>query len=187
MNSTEIPLTEAALEIQRFFEKNHWQFALIGGLAILRWGETRATDDVDGTLLTMFTGEEHYIDTLLARFRSRITDAKEFAAANRVLLLTATNGVAIDISLAGLPFEQRMIARSSLFEFEKDYVLRTCSAEDLIVLKAFAARDKDWADVDSIIRRQKEKLDIGYIRENLEPLCELKEAPEIMMKINRML
>ena len=59
--------------------------------------------------------------------------------------------------------------------------------EDLIVLKAFAARDKDWADVDSIIRRQKGKLDVGYIRENLTWLCELKESPEIMIKINRML
>jgi len=187
MSSPKRGLLQAALEIQRFFEKNRWQFALIGGLATMRWGELRTTIDVDGTLLTMFVNEDYYIDTLLARFKSRIAGAKAFASTYRVLLLKASNGVGIDISLGGMPFEQQMIERSSLFEFEKDYVLRTCSAEDLIVLKAFAARDKDWADVSSILQRQKGKLDIEYICENLQQLCEWKDAPEIMTKIHQMI
>jgi len=187
MSSIERGLLQAALEIQRFFEAPQWQFALIGGLATMRWGELRTTIDVDGTLLTMFANEDHYIDTLLARFKSRVAGAKEFAQTYRVLLLSASNGVSIDISLGGMPFEQQMIEHSSLFEFEKDYVLRTCSAEDLIVLKAFAARDKDWADVGSILQRQKGKLDIEYIRENLQQLCEWKDSPEIMTKICQMI
>ena len=187
MSSMEQSLLQAALEIQQFFEKHKWQFALVGGLALMRWGATRTTVDVDGTLLTMFSNEERYIDTMLAHFPSRIADAREFALANRVLLLTASNGVAVDIMFGDFPFEQQMIERSSLFAFEKDCVLRTCSAEDLIVLKAFAARDKDWADVHSILLRQKGKLDIDYIRENLMPLYELKDAPEIMVKMDQMI
>ena len=64
MSSAEKYLFEAALEIQNFFNENHWDFTLIGGLAVLRWGKPRTTFDVDGTLLTMFVNEEHYIDTL---------------------------------------------------------------------------------------------------------------------------
>ena len=135
----------------------------------------------------MFVDEDKYIDMLLARFKSRVTNAKEFAQTYRVLLLTASNGMAVDISLGGMPFEQQMIERSSMFEFEEGYDLRTCSAEDLIVLKAFAARDKDWADVSSILQRQKGKLDIEYIYANLQQLCEWKDAPEIMTKINQMI
>lgn len=187
MSSSEKHLFQAAIEIQSFFMENNWDFTLIGGLAVLRWGQPRTTIDVDGTLLTMFADEEKYIDALLARFSSRMPRAREFAVNNRVLLLSASNGIGIDISLAGLPFERQMIERSSLFEYEKDCVLRTCSAEDLIVLKAFAARDKDWSDVDSILKRQKGKLDIKYIRDNLQPLCELKDSPEIMTKFDRML
>jgi len=56
------PLLEAALEIQDLFEENNWQFTFIGGLALLRWGRRRMTEDVDGTLLTMFTNEEKYVD-----------------------------------------------------------------------------------------------------------------------------
>ena len=55
------------------------------------------------------------------------------------------------------------------------------------MFKAFAARDKDWADVRTILERQKGKLDIEYIFENLHPLCELKEAPEIEERLKTML
>jgi predicted nucleotidyltransferase len=58
--------------------------------------------------------------------------------------------------------------------------LRTCSAEDLIVLKAFAGRGQDWADIERVIVRQSGKLDWNYIYEQLRPLAQLKDAPEIV-------
>ena len=180
-------LLQSALEIQDFLEQKNWQFAFIGGLALFRWGQHRTTKDVDGTLLTMFTNEEQYVDAILARFASRISGAKEFALRNRVLLLTASNGVGIDFSFGGFPFEQQAVQRSSLYEYVKGCKLRTCSAEDLIVFKAFAARDQDWVDIRGILERQKGKLDIDYILENLRPLCELKEAPEIEERLKTML
>jgi hypothetical protein len=30
---------QAAAEIQGYFETRQWQFAIIGGLAVLRWGQ----------------------------------------------------------------------------------------------------------------------------------------------------
>ncbi|MCL2709485.1 MAG: nucleotidyltransferase [Planctomycetaceae bacterium] len=101
--------------------------------------------------------------------------------------MTASNGVGIDFSLGGFPFEQNAVERSSLFDYAEGYKLRTCSAEDLVVFKAFAARDQDWADIWGILERQKGKLDIDYILENLRPLCELKEAPEIEERLKTML
>ena len=186
-DSSEPLLYPAALEIQNFLTEKGWQFAFIGGLALLRWGRHRTTKDVDGTLLTMFTNEENYVDAILERFKSRIAEAREFALRNRVLLLTASNGVGIDFSLGGFPFEQQAVERSSLFEYVKDCKLRTCSAEDLIVFKAFADRGQDWVDIKGILERQKGKLDIDYILENLHPLCELKEALEIEERLKTML
>ena len=43
-----------------------------------------------------------------------------------------------------------------------------------------ADRARDWLDVEGIIIRQTGKLDWDYIRSQLKPLAELKEAPEIM-------
>jgi len=180
-------LFQAALEVQDFFTDNGWQFVFIGGLANLRWGQPRTTEDIDGTLLTSFVGEEKIIDTILARFPTRIADAREFALNNRILLLTTSNGVGADISLGGIPFEEQLVERGTFFEFDDGFMLRTCSAEDLVVLKAFAARDKDWADVRSILEKQKDNLDLEYILYHLRPLAELKEEPEIMVRLEGML
>jgi hypothetical protein len=180
-------LFQTARKIQLFFEEQNWHFAFIGGLALLRWGQIRLTEDVDVTLITQFQNDEYYVDTILEQFCSRIDNGREFALQNRVLLLKSSNGVGIDISLGGLPFEQQLVVRSSLYEYEPQCLLRTCSAEDLIVCKAFAARDRDWADVGTILQRQKGKLDNTYILDNLRYLCEFKESPEIVTKIEEMI
>ena len=80
-----------------------------------------------------------------------------------------------------------MIKRGSLFLFQPDCPLMTCSAEDLIFLKAFANRNKDWSDIESIIVKQGNKLNVKYINKQLFPLCELKEEPEIMDRLNDLL
>jgi len=180
-----IEVLRAAEELERFCAAQGWRFCLIGGLALQRWGEPRETIDVDLTLLTGFGGEPPFIQALLGQFEPRVEQAAAFALQHRVLLLRAQSGVGLDIALAGLPFEESVVARSSGFRFPPDVMLRTCSAEDLVVMKAFADRPKDWLDVEGIIIRQTGKLDWAYIRGQLRPLVELKEAPEILNELER--
>ena len=177
------PLFHLASEVQDLFVRKEWQFCFIGALAVQRWGEPRLTTDIDITLFTGFGEEEPFVDELLKYYRGRIPDAKLFALTKRVLLLESKNGIGIDISLGALNFEKEAINRATYFEFLSDVKLLTCSAEDLIVLKAFANRLKDWLDVEGVIIRQLNKLDWSYINKQLAPLCELKEAPEIMDKL----
>lgn len=181
------PLFKAGLELQEFVRAKRWPFCFIGGLAVIRWGEVRMTQDVDLSLLSGFGNEQVYIEDLLKEFRSRVEDARDFALRNRVLLLTASNGVSVDISLAGLPFEQKMIERASPFSYDAECSLTTCSAEDLIVLKAFADRMIDWMDVEGILLRQGNGLDCQYIIDHLEPLCALKGSPEIVEKLKQLI
>ena len=121
---------------------------------------------------------------LLERYDARIPDAPAFAEANRVLLLKSDSGVGLDIALGGLPFEERAVERATDFLFPVDVRLRTCSVEDLVVLKAFADRPKDWVDVDGILIRQAGRIDWAYVREQLAPLAELKEAPELLQRLD---
>ena len=66
-----IALYRSAAEIQEFFRQRDWQYCIIGGVAVLRWGQIRATKDVDVTLLAGFGEEEIFIDELLTAFSFR--------------------------------------------------------------------------------------------------------------------
>jgi hypothetical protein len=169
------PLYPAAHEVQKFFRKKRWRFCIIGGLAVIRWGRMRATDDVDLCLLTGFGEEERVVTALLKEFKGRVADAHSFALRSRVVLCQASNGVAVDIALSGVPYEERIIERASKYNFAPRISLVTASAEDLIVLKAFAGRDGDWSDIRGVIERQHGKLDWDCIFRELAALCELKE------------
>lgn len=125
-----------------------------------RWGEPRFTRDADLTLLTGFGSEGSFIASLLEGFDARREDAAEFALRARVVLLRAANGVDLDVALGALPFEERSIERASDYEFLRNALLPTCSAEDLVVHKVFAGRDRDWGDVQGIVSRQGRKLDV---------------------------
>lgn len=56
--------------------------------------------------------------------------------------------------------EERCVARASLL---------TCSAEDLVVLKAFAGRPRDWAGVETIVARRSAQLDWQCARTSSNP------------------
>lgn len=169
--------------MQRVCEAENWRYCFIGGVALQRWGEPRLTIDVDLTLLTGFGGEEPFVDTLLRHFEGRIADAREFALQHRVLLLRSSSGVGLDVALGGLPFEESVVDRSSVFDFPPGIALQTCSAEDLIVMKAFAGRGQDWVDVERVIVRQGRRLEWDYIRRQLLPLAELKGEPKILDRL----
>ena len=90
------------------------------------------------------------------------------------------------MALGGILFEGMLVDRATLFEYEKGVALLTCSAEDLVVLKAFADRSRDWAYVEGILLRQRGDLDWDYIVNQLEPLCTFNEAPHIIERLEKL-
>lgn len=170
-------LFAAATEIQDFCHDRQWRFCLIGGIAVQRWGEPRQTRDVDLTLLTGFGGEAPFIQELFASFEGRFPDAAAFARDHRVALLQSSAGVGLDIALGALPFEERAVARATDWTIG-DVVLHTCSAEDLVVHKAFAGRAQDWIDIEMVVARQGGLLDTALVLNEAVPLLEVKQATD---------
>jgi len=181
------PIFSAALEVQEFCLEKRWRFCFIGAVAVQRWGEPRLTLDVDLTILTGFGGEESFVDSLLERFPSRISNARQFALDNRVVLLEGAGKVPIDVALGAMPFEEGAVGRATPFPIGEGISLTTCSAEDLIVFKAFAGRDKDWLDIEGIAIRQAGKLDEDLILEELQPLSDLKQEPGMLDRLEKLL
>lgn len=179
-------LFEAAHEAAVFMAARRWPFCLIGGLAVQRWGEPRTTLGADFALLTGWGEEAPFVDAILDRFESRIPDGRAFALENRVLLIRASNGTAVDIALGALPFEAEMVRRALPIEFAPGIRIPCCTAEDLFIMKAFAGRPRDWLDAESVVARRSE-MDKAYILEQLAALCELKQDPETLERARRLL
>ncbi len=181
------PIFAAALAVQEFCRARGSRFCLIGGLALQRWGEPRLTQDVDLTVISGFGREPEYAEQFLSAFASRIPDAREFALRHRVLLLLGRDGIPLAIALGAMPFEERAVSRASPFCVAEGIFLLTCSAEDLIVFKAFAGRAQDWIDIEGIGLRQYQRLDEGIIWQELIPLQELKEDNQTAPRLHRLL
>lgn len=181
------PIFAAAQEIQEFCRARKWRFCIIGGLAVQRWGEPRFTRDVDLTLLTGFGNEPAFVDELLLGFRPRLADARDFALRNRVVLLESAVGVPIDLALGAMPFEEAAVLRATPYPVAPGVELSTCSAEDLVVFKAFAGRPRDWLDIEGIVTRRGAGLDAKLVWRELLPLLELKEDDEAEPRLRRLL
>jgi hypothetical protein len=114
----------------------------------------------------------------------RRADARAFALQHRVLLLRTATGLDIDVALGALPFEERTVERASEWSWGTGPMLVTCSADDLLVHKAFAGRERDWADVDGILTRQHGRLNLALVHDELSPLRDLKEEPDSLAKFH---
>ncbi len=175
------PRFEAALEMHLFFSENRIPYAVIGGIALQRWGDQRFTKDADITIASSLEEGAAGLATLITgRFPSRVTNPLEFARKTRMILVTASNGVEVDISLALPGYEDEMFKRTVDYEIETGKSIRLCSAEDLIIHKAIAGRPQDVSDIQGIVYRQGEKLDITYIRTWLSEFSTLLENPAVL-------
>lgn len=177
-------LMRAAAGVQTILEQQQWRYCFIGGVAVQKWGQARVTQDIDLTIFTGIGDELPVIDRLLKAFVPRIPDAREFALLNRIVLLRTRSGIDLDISCGAFPFEESAVSRARKVQVIPGVRLRLCTAEDLIVYKAFAGRPLDWADAESVIAKQPlGKLDWRYILAQLAPLAELKEDAQIVPKL----
>jgi hypothetical protein len=181
-----IELFREAQGLQRFLTDQGWPFCFIGGIALQHWGEPRVTGDLDLTVFTGSGSEAPIVDGLLATYPGRRSDAREFALRHRVLLLATPGGIPADVALGALPLEAEMIGRAVTVEYEPGVALRICSAEDLFVLKAFADRLQDRADIAGIARRCGRALDWQAVVARLAPLAEAKADAEILQNVRRL-
>lgn len=98
--------------------------------------------------------------------------------------------VTLDVDLTlltGFGNEEEATNRARDIKMTSEISLRLCSAEDLIVMKAFADRPRDWIDVEGVITRQSSiELDWAYIEDRLAPLAKAKESPEILRRLQKL-
>ena len=178
------PLVSLQNLISRF---NH-RGVVIGGLAVSVLGEARYTEDIDAMFLLSIQDIPKFLEAAKEEgIEPRIENAVEFARKARILLLrhiiTNTN---IDISLGIMPFEQEVIERSSIHQFDDALQVRLPTPEDLIIMKAIAHRPVDLGDIRTLAMKYTQ-LDLDRIKSWVKDFGEALETPELWSQIEQVL
>lgn len=136
---------------------------VIGGQAVLVYGEPRMTRDIDITL----DADVDVLDKLLAAlegtsFHPLPSDVREFARSTRVLPIQDDQSkVRVDLIFSFTPYEHLAIQRRKMLNLDGIDV-SFASPEDVVIHKLVAGRPRDIEDARSIVLRHP-NLDAVYM------------------------
>lgn len=138
-------------------------YMVIGGQAVLLYGEPRLTRDIDITLGVDVDALPGVLQAVRSAGLESLVDPDEFVSRTMVLpCVDPASGVRVDLVFSFTPYESAAIGRSRAIEIGGRPV-RYAGPEDLVVHKMLAGRPRDLEDVRSIVVRQP-ALDRPFIR-----------------------
>lgn len=174
---------EALREVVEFLDEHALRYVVIGGIANAVWGRPRATLDADLKVMIGDRTISEFVKLFRTRFGFRVDDPTAFAQQTYVLPLAASNGIGVDVGIGFFPYEEQAVEKAVSVQYGGLGFI-VCSAEDLIIHKAISEREKDWGDIDGVVRRQGSKLDQKYILYWLEQFARLLERPQMVKRYN---
>lgn len=150
-------MIEALRQTVALLERLGLSYALIGGLAVLKYGGRTTTVDVDVTLAASFQEVESLLrEARQYGWRPDPNDAE--TAIERGMIRWWVEEVRVDVVLAQIKFQERVIRDARLDDI-LGFPVRFARIEDLILLKLVADRPIDRRDVEELVELQGDHLD----------------------------
>jgi hypothetical protein len=175
--------TSAALATLR---EGGFDYALIGGLAVVLRGHDRYTRDVDALVWDL----DNRLDELAALlpkhgFRSLTTEQLLLSKSTRLLHTNWKGEVFVDFMLGVLPFERETLDHATPMDLGLGGVAKVATPEDLVIMKLIAAREKDIQDVIAL-KELYPDLDRNRIHTIVTDYAEALERPDISENLERL-
>ncbi|MBS4029426.1 MAG: nucleotidyl transferase AbiEii/AbiGii toxin family protein [Ignavibacteriales bacterium] len=145
-------LQKELVKVVRALHRANIPYIIIGGRAVLLYGEPRFTKDIDITL-GVDSSQFPIIKTLAEKLllRSKVDEA--FVKETNVFpTIDTESGIGVDFIFSFTPYERAAIERANIVLVE-DIPVRYAAVEDVIIHKIFAGRPRDIQDVEGIILR----------------------------------
>lgn len=151
------------VKIASALDKYKIPYMIIGGQAVLLYGEPRLTKDIDITL-----GVDLRSLSVIQKIRKELklkdlsTKIEDFTKKTLVLpLYDAFSGMRVDFIFSYSDYERNAIKRAKSIKIDNKKI-NFISIEDLIIQKIFAGRPRDLEDARSIIRKNS-KIEKKYV------------------------
>jgi len=148
-------LTELITEIAKNLDKANLPYMLIGGQAVLLYGEPRLTRDIDITLAADISKLPLLLEIVSQmELKIIVDDPTKFVQKTWVLpVLHVTSGFRVDFIFSWTEYERIAIGRARRIILQ-GYPINYATPEDLIIHKIFSGRPRDLEDVRGILLKQ---------------------------------
>jgi predicted nucleotidyltransferase len=158
-------------------EERSIPYMIIGGQAVLLYGEPRLTKDID---LTLGAGPERLTEVLelIAEQEWRVLPESPIGFVDQTMVLPCLDeetGIRIDFIFSNSEYEHQAIRKALRIPIGKAQVC-FAAPEDLIVHKIIAGRPRDLEDARIVLAKQKE-VDLEYVRHWLKQFEESLGEP----------
>jgi predicted nucleotidyltransferase len=157
-------LQKLLADIARVLNAAKIPYMIIGGQAVLIYGEPRVTRDID---ITLGLDDSHTEEILsigaTLQLQTAVKDINEFVKKTNVLpLYDPRSGFRVDFIFSFSPYEQEALSRICVIEIENQQI-KFASVEDIIIHKMIAGRPRDIEDIKGILAHQRNSIDFKYI------------------------
>ena len=155
--------------------KHNLPYMVVGGQAVLLYGEPRITRDID---IALGVDVDHLGEVLAAvqelNLKPLPQEIESFVRETMVLpTLEEHTGIRVDFIFSCTPYETGAIKRVKKIKIMGQEV-NIASPEDLIIHKIFAGRPRDREDVRTVLLKNPD-VDLQYIKEWLKEFDESSE------------
>jgi predicted nucleotidyltransferase len=149
--------------IAKEFEKKKIDYMIVGGQAVLIYGEPRLTRDIDITIGTTIEKLKDILE-IAKNLKLKVLPRNpyNFVKETMVLpLLDEKTNLRVDLIFAYSDYEKEALKRVNKIKISNVYV-NYISLEDLIIHKIISGRERDIEDLKTIISKNK-KFDEKYV------------------------
>lgn len=155
---------EILSKIGSCLQRHNLPYMIIGGQAVLLYGEPRLTKDID---ITLGVNTDHLdaVAGIVAELGLKPIPENMVQFVKQTMVLPAldeSSGIRVDFIFSFTPYEDQAIKRARKIIILNQEV-SFASPEDVIIHKVFAGRLRDIEDARSIILKNPD-IDVEYIR-----------------------
>ena len=164
--------------LARALDSINLPYMVIGGQAVLLYGEPRLTKDIDITLGADLDRLSDLLSLLQSIQLKPLADPDTFTRKTMVLPCSdPSTGIRIDLIFSFSPYEQQALTRVKPVKIGETTV-RFASVEDLIIHKMIAGRSRDLEDVKNVWLKNP-AMDLPYIRHWLQDFAAAIHEPYV--------